>query len=88
MDGIEHISTRVGADVLMYSYTLYRSTQFEVLECARVLRTRKYSILVLEYIHKTLILSEYSQGTFTINGVSFSIYFHLSLYLFCCQMNL
>ena len=72
---------RVGADVLLYSYSLYSSTQFEVLCCTQYSCThnRKYSVLVLEYFHKVLVLSEYIQSTFTINRILFSIYFHLSL---------
>ena len=60
------IKCRVGADVLMYSVLMYSSTYFGVLRCTLYSCTlgMMYSVLVLKYIHKVLVLSEYILSTF------------------------
>ena len=51
----------------MYSCTLYLCTRVHILEYSDVLYTHDmmYAVLVLEYIHKVLVLSEYILSTFS-----------------------
>ena len=73
---------RVGANVLMYSVLVYSSTYFGVLRCTLYSCTlgMMYSVLVLEYIKKVLVLSEYISQYFSINNAIILI---LMIYLYC-----
>ena len=69
----------------MYSCILYSCTRVHISEYSDALYTHVllawYSVLVLEYIHKVLVLSEYISQYFSINN---AIIFILMIYLEFC----